>query len=217
MPTHIILIPKNVKTQKFLLWNRSLKRLDNTTASCYLIKQSVKKIRLKAGGYLGNASTFVSCECQHLSRWRKLLRKTTLWAAESLFLRMFPKIWEHYVSVSCGALTITVSVRVVESLDPARYKPKQHTHFSINILCLHIWDTTRRKKIKLQFGSIVSSDESGTGVQRAETQISLCNREHKHARTHAQKSLCATFRNFLFLSGQTEKKERKLNSHSTDD
>lgn len=39
---------------------------------------------------------------------------------------------------SCGALTVTVSVRVVESLDPARYKLKQHTHFSINILCLHI-------------------------------------------------------------------------------
>lgn len=29
---------------------------------------------------------------------------------------------------SCGALTVTVGVRVVESLDPARYKPKQHTH-----------------------------------------------------------------------------------------
>lgn len=138
---------------------------------------------------------------------------------ESLFFIFFINVSKDLRTLcfSCGALTVTVSVRVVESLDPARYKPKQHTHFSINILCLHIWDTTRRKKIKLQFGSIVSSDESGTGVQCAETQISLCNREHKHTHTHAQKSLCATFRNFLFLSGQTEKKERKLNSHSTDD
>lgn len=208
MPTHIILIPKNVKTQKFLLWNRSLKRLDNTTASCYLIKQSVKKIRLKAGGYLGNASTFVSCECQHLSRWRKLLRKTTLWAAESLFLRMFPKIWEHYVSVSCGALTVTVSVRVVESLDPARYKPKQHTHFSINILCLHIWDTTRRKKIKLQFGSIVSSDESGTGVQCAETQISLCNREHKHTLARTPKKACVQLSETSYSYVDKQKRKR---------
>lgn len=84
------------------------------------------------------------------------------------------------------------------------------------MLPVHFRYHTMQKNMKLQFGSIVSSDDSGSGVGPVENTLQFMQLEtqtHKHA--HAKKKLVCNFLKLLIptWTDRREREETQLSVH----